>query len=380
MNRLRHYAFGPASFSAALWLACQPASPREEVPGSPAAADGGSRADSGTSPGSDVSDAGAGPAPVIRDAGEMEVDNDPFFGGSPEDSGPYATEQERLTLDVGAASSRVSTELTLVYPREAESAPVVLFHPGFQLPADAYLSYGEHLASYGILVVLVDPPDSILGGPSHAEMASHLSDILAWLGEQNQNARFPFSVDESRVGLAGHSMGGKISMLFASQDLRPVAVAGIDPVDTAGGPFSEPDEDNPSVTPERMSQITVPILLIGETLNGTCDGVFCQPCAPVADNFQQYFEHATSPALEIEVVGANHISFLDDPDCGFACSVCPAGTDDPVLTRTLTQRYLNAFFQLHLFDASAARTWLVGDRMDDDIAANRVQTRSKNGF
>lgn len=366
MNWNRCFALGLATFSMASWLACQPAGSQEEAEENSPVVDG------GASQGPETAHEG--------DAGAEDTGTEPFAGGAPEDTGPYATEREILSLNVGDASANVSVELTLVSPRGVTSAPAVLFHPGFQLPAENYASYGDHLASHGILVILVDPPDALFGGPTHAQMASFLGDVLDWLHAQNQSARFPFSVDESKIGLVGHSMGGKVSLLFASQDARPVAVAGIDPVDAVGGPFGEPDENNPSVTPERMSQINVPLLLVGETLNGTCDGVFCQPCAPEEDNFQQYFEHATSPALEIEVLGANHMSFLDDPNCGFACSVCGAGTDDPVVTRSLTQRYLNAFFQLHLRNVSEARTWLVGENMDADIQANRVHTRTKNGF
>ena len=367
MTWLRSFAPGLCTLSMACLLACQTGVTQGQATSNLPSTDGGDVPDSGTQ--SRVVDAGA------EDAGSHS-----FAGATPEDPGPYDVEQETLTIEVGEASSRVSIELTIVSPSDVTRAPVVLFHPGFQLPATSYLSYGEHLASHGFLVILVDPPDGLFGGPSHSQMASYLGDVLEWLHIQNENERFSFVVDESKIGLAGHSMGGKLSLLFASQDERPVAVAGIDPVDAAGGPFSEPDEDNPSVTPERMSQIGVPLLLVGETLNGTCDGLFCQPCAPADDNFQQYFEHATSPTLEIEVLGANHMSFLDDPNCGFACSVCTAGTDDPAITRRLTQRYLNAFFQFHLFEVSAARTWLVGEKMEEDIQANRVQTRTKNGY
>jgi predicted dienelactone hydrolase len=295
-------------------------------------------------------------------------------------AGPYAVVRDAQTLEVGPPSSRERVELTVFVPDGADVAPLVLFHPGFRVASDNYFSYGEHLASQGICVIFVDPPDALFGGPTHAQMATYLGDVLDWVETENGGGRFGTAIDLTKVGLAGHSMGGKLSLLFASQDARPIAVAGIDPVDAAGGPFREPDDDYPSVTPERMAQVSVPLLLIGETVNGTCSGNFCQPCAPTEDNFQQYFEHATSPALEIDVFGANHMSFLDNPDCGFVCSVCPAGSDDPTETRQLTQKYLSAFFQLHLFGRTPAREWLLGENMDLDVQANRVQVRAKNGF
>ena len=73
-----------------------------------------------------------------------------------------------------------------------------------------------------------------------------------------------------RLGLAGHSLRGKISKLTATEDARPNAIFGIDPVDAAGGPGSQPSEAFPSVTPELMPRITVPLGLVGETTNASC--------------------------------------------------------------------------------------------------------------
>ena len=49
-------------------------------------------------------------------------------------------------------------------------------------------------------------------------------------------------------------------------------------------------------------------------------------------------------SVEIDFIGASHMSFLDNPNCGLDCSVCPAGTDDPTTTRILTQGFMVAFF------------------------------------
>ena len=57
----------------------------------------------------------------------------------------------------------------------------------------------------------------------------------------------------------------KFSLLTAANDNRVKAVFGIDPVDATGGsPGSQPSPEYPSVTPERMSDITIPIVLMGE--------------------------------------------------------------------------------------------------------------------
>lgn len=121
----------------------------------------------------------------------------------------------------------------------------------------------------------------------------------------------------------------------------------------------------------------VPLGLLGETVNGTSSG---QACAPEEDNFHQYYLHAISPALEIEIIGANHMSFLDNPDCGLACNACPKGTDDPAVTKRLTQKYMIAFYNVFLYDLPDYMTYLAGSFIAEDNAAGLVLYDSKNGF
>jgi len=157
----------------------------------------------------------------------------------------------------------------------------------------------------------------VIGARTHVALAGHVG---AGLDCSETGATAPSGpllglVDVARLGLAGHSMGGKISMLTASQDLRPRAVVGIDAVDAAGSPLPVSATDYPSVTPERMAAITVPIAMIGELTNATCSGALCQACAPAADNFPQYYEHAGHAPVEIDLGGPSPKSFRDAPPC-----------------------------------------------------------------
>jgi predicted dienelactone hydrolase len=207
-----------------------------------------------------------------------------------------------------------------------------------------------------------------------------LAAVIDWVAQSATSAEGPLGhkVSSDAIALAGHSLGGKISLLVASEDPRPLAVFGLDPVDAAGGLQSDPVE-YPSVTPELMPDIAVPLVLLGETVNAAASG-FGQACAPAEDNFHQYYLHAVSPAAEIEVIGADHMSFLDNPDCGLTCSVCPSGTDDPAITRMLTRRYMTALFELILRERAAYRDYLAGPQIAADAAAGLVITANKNGF
>ena len=285
-------------------------------------------------------------------------------------------------LELQGELAGTTLTLTIYLPAGAGPFPVVVFHHGFQLGTELYASYGEHLASWGYVVVMPQMPGGLIGGPTHRDLEHYLQAVLDWIEATGADPNGPLAgkADATHIGLAGHSMGGKISMLTATDDSRPLAVFGIDPVDAAGSPLPSDPADYPSVTPELMDLITIPLGLLGETTNATCSGIMCQACAPAEDNFQQYYQYAVSPAQQIEILGANHMSFLDDPNCGLTCSVCDPGTDDPAITRRLTRRYMTAFFNVVLKQQDAYRYYLTGAGMDADVAAALTTSESKNGW
>ncbi len=271
--------------------------------------------------------------------------------------------------------------LTIYLPDGDGPFPVVLFTHGFMLDPSLYASYGEHLASWGYLTVMPGLPGNLLSSPSHRELKEILIAVIDWIDSEADNESGPLQgkAAAGRLGLAGHSMGGKISLLVATEDRRPLAVYGLDPVDSTS-PLSSDPVEYPSVTPELMSEIEVPLVLTGETVNSTASGIGGQACAPADQNFHQYYLHAESPALEIEFVGAFHMSFLDNPDCGLTCSACPSGTDDPATTRRLSRRYLTAFFNVVLSDEPGYAIYLTGSSMAADEDSGLVISEAKNGF
>ncbi len=122
--------------------------------------------------------------------------------------------------------------------------------------------------------------------------------------------------------------------------------------------------------------IDVPLVLLGETNNGSGGAA----CAPSADNFQQYFSSAVSPALEIDVLAASHMSFLDDPNCGLPCLACPAGTDNPAVSRELAQGAMIAFFEYTLGEDDDYLDWLTGSGMQSYVDAGLLSFQSSGGF
>jgi len=309
----------------------------------------------------------------------MAVDSStpPGDARDPGADGPLASTTSSDSVDDAVGM----IDLTIMRPDGAGPFPAVLFLHGFQLSPSDYTSYGERLASFGYVVVMPHFPGSLLRSPTHAELLTATQHLLDWLESANAAASGPLSgaVDLSAIGIAGHSMGGKISFLTASADARIKAIFGVDAVDAGGGPLGGSATDYPSVAPERMCDIHVPFVSLGETTNGSGGG-FGMACAPSDQNFEQYFAAAASPALKIDVLGASHMSFLDNPSCGFTCSACPSGTDDPATSRALAQKYMVAFFERTLRHDERYAAWLTGAAMAADVSAGLVTRETSHGF
>jgi predicted alpha/beta-hydrolase family hydrolase len=256
-------------------------------------------------------------------------------------------------------------EVLLVAPAGDRAVPFVLFSPGFLLSGRAYQGTAKLLASHGIAVALLTY-DVNLFNADHRALALDLRFVLGALPERA--AARGVRLDPERVGLAGHSLGGKLSFLVAADERAVRAVAGLDPVD--GGP---PGADDPVRFPraaDRMADIAVPKLLLGAERGG--EARFGTPCAPREANYERLFERATARAWEVTQLGAGHMDYLDDPNCGFACSLCVPGTD-PARARTTAQTYLVLFFRAHLLGEEDE----LGVRLAEDEAAGIIRARGK---
>lgn len=274
-----------------------------------------------------------------------------------------------------------SVNLSIYQPVTTSTRPVLILSPGFMLSPTDFASYGSHFASWGYVTLLVALPGNMLNPTDHATLALTLSDVIDWIQAQvdNSSSVLDTPIELTQIGLIGHSMGGKISLLTAANDDRVKAVFGIDPVDATGGtPGSQPSPEYPSVTPERMSDITIPIVLMGETTNSE-GGLFTPACAPADNNFEQYYLHATGPALVIDVLAANHMSFLDNPAC-LSCLACPSGTDDPAQTKRLTQGFAISFFESVLQGNEVMKTQWLDVLLPENVDNGLITWESKNNF
>ncbi|MFK7999691.1 MAG: hypothetical protein AB8H86_08845 [Polyangiales bacterium] len=289
----------------------------------------------------DAGPVGADTGPVA-DSGALDV---PVVGeGAPNVPGPYA-----VTTQAGMAGD---TPVSICIPGGVR-APLVIFAPGFMIASTFYEPTCQRLASHGFIVVRADPPSGFT--TSHDAMRDSLVGVLNWALSESP---FVAQVDPGRILMSGHSLGGKLATMVASQDARVTALFGIDPVD---GGFGAPD-----VVPSLAAGLTIPVGFAGETTNAA--GGF-MPCAPAAENFQQFYAATTSApwAAQWDFSGADHMDFVSAPaGCSF-CGVCPAGSADPASVVEGMHTLIVAFARRHLSDDVTMEPWLVGAQVPTGV-------------
>jgi len=282
----------------------------------------------------------ADPTPAV-DAPMTSVDSRLTDGASGSATDPALDGTATVTTSTASIPGKTSGRTlpaTVFVPSTPGPHALVVISPGFQMQRAQYDSYARHLATWGFVSVLTDYADSSFGA-DHTKLAQDVPAVIDWALAQSS-----LDVDAQRIAVAGHSLGGKISVYAASLDARIDAVVAWDPVDSS----------NPSVAPDKMGALTAAIAVVGETTNSS--GGF-MPCAPAAENFEKFYDAAPSPALAMTIDGADHMDWVDDPSCGL-CGFCQAGHRPPDRARTASRRLDVAWLRRHLFADTAMDVWL----------------------
>lgn len=258
-----------------------------------------------------------------------------LMGTAPAVASPLA--EAVLVLEDRARDRRV--EVLLIYPIGGEEIPLVVFSPGFLFSGPAYRSWAELFAAHGMATALLSYAYSLFN-PDHRVLVQDL--LFALESLPKEAARRGVPLDGKRVALVGHSLGGKLSVLGAAER-GVLAVVGLDPVDGGAPGVVDPVRFPSAVA--ALGAVRAPLLLIGAEYGERTR--FGMPCAPPEANFRRFFAAAQGPALEITQLGAGHLDYLDNPECGFLCSLCWPGSR-PDAARAWAQTYALLFLRRHL--------------------------------
>jgi len=285
--------------------------------------------------------------------GSASIDAPVSTGSDPANDGTSAVTE--TTVSLPGATSDHTLPATIYTPTGVATPALVVISPGFQMARTQYATYAHHLATWGFEVILTDYADQSLFA-DHQLMANDVGAVISYA----LAPAFTPAIDATKIALAGHSLGGDISVLAASGDPRVKAVVGWDPVDAS----------NPSVVPEKMNTFTAKLAVIGETTDGS--GGF-MPCAPTADNYAAFYAAAPSPAFAMTVNGADHMDWVDDGTCTL-CTLCTAGTASPDLAHAATRRLNVTWLRTTLFADTSQQTWLMAP---PEVAAGTASIQHK---
>jgi len=294
------------------------------------------------SPCTQSSDANSAAEPVIGDV--YVGSGDPYTIG----------ELPIVTLDVNRCDRSAPVALRIHAPQARGDYAIVVFQHGFMSRNSAYDDILSHVASHGLVVVapqMYEPGiGPLLGNPTAAVEAELAARVLDWL-PGNVDALTGVRARTDRLGIAGHSRGGKVAWLAAVNDTsRFLAIAGVDPVDGMGGPFGGQGR-----AVQGPFAFNFPSLVIGTELGGGC--------APAGDNHVQFYEASPSPAWHVITLGHGHGDMLDESEAAAAALVCDSGPNRAGMRR-LTAGLLAAFFRATLQDDATGYSYLSAPPVD----------------
>ncbi len=143
-------------------------------------------------------------------------------------NGPYSVDTQ-TSVSITAGGQTLSTDLFA--PQGAPAGPIIVGAHGLDGHKEELTGWGNHFASHGFAVAI----PQFNGTDQNAAPGNATFEIglMDWIAAQSQASGTFFSgrADGSRRGMFGHSMGGLVLFLAASQDPRIQVAVGLDPVD-----------------------------------------------------------------------------------------------------------------------------------------------------
>lgn len=232
----------------------------------------------------------------------------------------------------------------------AHSLPLVVLSPGYKKPRATLSALAEDLASHGYVVAVVDHtyenvatsfPDGRVTGCASCDIphdldfwqkleqgrAADVSFVLDELTRPHPKWRGAHLIDPSRIGMAGHSVGGASTISTMVDDSR--IRAGM-------------DIDGTTDTPLLAPGLSRPFMFLSHQLTPT----LCQP--GVNAPWERDWQQMTGWKRWLEVAGTVHASFTDIGLFADQFGIDIGASTTGERTQAITRAYVNAFFDQHL--------------------------------
>jgi predicted dienelactone hydrolase len=208
----------------------------------------------------------------------------------------------RMNLEVwypAAAATEAPEQRDAPLDRSGGPYPLIIFAHGFSSFRRQSASYTQHLASHGYVVASPDFPQSRIdtpGGPRISAVLDQPADVSYVIDEMLKldaagDGGFAGAIDEGRIGMTGHSLGGLTTMLAAygaARDGRIKAIAPISPVGCL-------------LPTDIAAGLSVPAMIIGGSKERIIDPA----------SIRAAYQAASTPRYYAQIIGADHIRFAD---------------------------------------------------------------------
>ena len=263
--------------------------------------------------------------PVEEDTGEIDSITD-FL-----QRGPYEVTEESKSAQVTNCTNQPYSVYT---PVGVSSPPVVVLGHGFARGADTMTGWADHLASWGVEVLLPTLCHyNVFAGVDHEMNGQNMKELAILHGATN-------------VVYAGHSAGGLAAVIAASQDPNASGVLGLDATDTQGIP-GVPDVIGQSYA----GNVTCPAFsIVGEasTCNADNNGL---------DLFSMMGEYQVA-----KVVDADHCDFESPTDwiCESQCENAQTTFTNEEIRPVIVTLGTAAVMSLTGLSADGALVWTQG--------------------
>ncbi|GLT99559.1 hypothetical protein SLE2022_169930 [Rubroshorea leprosula] len=206
--------------------------------------------------------------------------------------------------------------LLIASPSEAGDFPILIFLHGYLLFNSFYSQLIQHVASHGFIAIA--PQLYTLAGPDASEEINSTAAITNWLSNGGLQGLLPPLVRSnlSKLGLAGHSRGGKTAFALAlgkaaiATTLKFSVIIGVDPVDGMDKGKQTPP---PVLTYVPHSfNLDAAVMVIGSGLGEVKKNPLFPPCAPKGVNHEDFFRECRPPACHFVAKDYGHLDVLDD--------------------------------------------------------------------